>query len=245
MDEFDPAAELGLVHDKQLVCSCTGFLQINNSSRDLCQRFVDKGDKLYDLITRYDFVVSYILNRADVRSGNVTRYLVPFLKAFGMTDFAAMDHCRKSLNLMPESKRVMTHLMDTLPTFVSTSSFEHNIMGLCSELNIPSVVVDRSDVTFDDYEMSKQEARTIREVTNALTSLKMPEQKYEPNVRVDLDKDEIDLIVAMDKAFQENIHVPNSKQIRSVGADAKAHFLLDLRGKTNIDFDGTAYIGGG
>jgi len=248
MDEFDPAAELGLVHDKQFVCSSTGFLQLNNSSRDLCERFIDHGDKLYDLISRYDYVVSYILNRPDIRSGNVTRYISPFLKAFGVTDFGAMDHCRKKLNPMPEAKRVMKHLMDTLPTFVSTSSFEHNVIGLCSELDIPSVIVDRSDVSFDDFNMDKQEARSIREIANSFTSLRMPGQKYELDAMVELDRDEIDLVVALDKVFCDQYRdlftSGTIKQFRSVGADSKAHFLLDLRQRTSIDFDGTAYVGG-
>ena len=248
MDEFDPAAELGLIHDKQLICSCTGFLQLNNSSRDLCERFVDHGDKLYDLVSRYDYMVSYILNRPDIRSGNVTRYITPFLKAFGVTDFAAMDHCKKSLKLMPESKKVMRHLMDTLPAFISTSSLEHNVLGLCSELEIPSVLVDRSDVSFDEFKMDRQEAKAIREAANNITSLRMPGKKYELNAPVELDRDEIDLLVTLDKAFCEeyrDLFVSNTiKLFKSVGADAKAHFLLDLRQKTSIDFDGTAFIGG-
>jgi predicted HAD superfamily phosphohydrolase len=248
MNEFDPAAELGLEHDKQLVCSCKGFLQCNNSSRDLCRRFVDRGDKLYDMISRYDDVVAYVLNRSEGRSGSTPRFIVPFLKAFGITDYAAMEYCGTALKLMPEAKRVMRHLMDTLPVFVSTSSYEHNVMNICSELDIPRILVDCTDVSFDDQPMTKQEGRMIREMANNITGLRMPRYEYELNVPVQLKQDEIDMVRALDETFNEKFRDLSAsnmmRQFKSVGANEKAYFMIDLRKRTNIDFEGTAFIGG-
>lgn len=248
MDEFDPAAELGLIHDKQLVCSCKGFLQMNDSSRDLCARFVDRGDKLYDMISRYDDMTAYVLNRSEGRSGNTVKFIVPFLKAYGMTDYAAMEHCRNSLKLMPEAKRVMRHLMDTLPTFVTTSSYEHNVMNICNELDIPRGVVECTDIAFDEHEMTRQEAKTIREMANSVTSLRMPRQEYELNVPVKLEQDEVNMVMTLDEIFNEGLKALQisavMRQIRAIGANEKTYFLIDLRNKTQIDFEGTAFIGG-
>jgi hypothetical protein len=79
MAEYDPMEELGFVHDKQLVCSSLGFLQMNNSTRDICKKFIKNGEKLYDLVSRYEDVVSYVLNRDENRSSNLQeKYLLCF-----------------------------------------------------------------------------------------------------------------------------------------------------------------------
>ena len=248
MDEFDPTAELGLIHDKQIVCSCEGFLQFNNSSRDLCKRFVDNGDRLYDLISRYDDIINYVLNRSEGRSGNTVRFIAPFLKAFGTTDYAAMEHCGRSLKLMDEAKKAMGHLMDTLPTFITTSSYEHNVMNLCNRLEIPRAVVDCTEMTFDDYNHTRQELRAIREMASTITNLRMPRQEYELNVPVKLHQDEVDMVMTLDEIFNDKFRDLSvsemMRQFRPVGANEKAYFLIDLRKRTQIDFEGTAFIGG-
>lgn len=248
MDEFDPAADLGFEHDRQLVCSCQGFLQYNNSSRDLCKRFADNGDRLYDLISRYDDILAYVLNRSDGRSGNTVRFIAPFLKAFGITDHAAMEYCSRNLKIMPEAGKVMRHMQDTLPVFVSTSSYEHNVLSICSELGIPRTLVDCTDVSFDGHEMTRQDARAIREMANRITGLRMPRQEYVSGIPVRLQRDEAEMVTVLDKIFNEKLKdLPASgmmRQFRSVGANEKAYFLIDLRKRTNVDFDGTAFIGG-
>jgi predicted HAD superfamily phosphohydrolase len=248
MDEFDPTAELGLTHDKQLICSCKGFLQYNDSSRDLCGRFVDHGEKLYDLISRYDDLVAYALNRSDGRSGSTARFAVPFLKAYGVTDFTAMECCRDSMKLMTESKRVMKHLTETLPTFITTSSYEHNVINLCDAIGFPRVMVDCGDVGFDEQMMNRQEARAIREMASKITSLRMPSQEHTLGVPYKFKQEEVDLVTTLDGIFNDKLKdTPGARvmrQYRTVGANEKAYFLIDLRKRTGIDFDGTAYVGG-
>jgi len=250
MDEYDPLSEVGLSHDKQLIFGCTGFLQYNNSSRDLCGRYVPKGDKFYDIISRYDDIVAFVLNRSDGRSGNITKIMAPFLKAFGITDFAAMKFSGESMKLMPESKRVVKHLMNTLPTFVTTSTYEHNVLNICSELDIPRALVDCTELSFDDYDdsMRREDAKALRDMANKITNLKLPSHRYELNVPTRIPPDEVEMITTMDDIVNTKMKrlsfADSTKSVRTVGANEKAYFLIDLRKKTQIDFDGTAYIGG-
>lgn len=248
MPEYDPMEELGFIHDKQLICSCLGFLQTNNSTRDICERFIKNGGKFYDLVSRYEDVSSYVLNRKDNRSGNVMKALAPFLKASGATDYSVLDCCKNSLRLMPRAKEVMNYMTDTLPTFISTSSYEHNIMALCEALDIPISICDYSSLSLDEYDMNRSEGRSIREFTKTICSLKMPKYEYQLNTPVTLDNDETRLIKVMDEIFEEKIKELECQsmmtEMKSVGSNEKAYALLDIRKRTMIDFEGTAYIGG-
>ncbi|MCK9322456.1 MAG: hypothetical protein RBR05_02245 [Candidatus Methanomethylophilaceae archaeon] len=248
MDEFNVMEELGLTHDKQLICSCQGFLQMNNSSKGLCERFIKNGDKFYDIISRYDDIIAYVLNRDEGRSGNTARFIAPFLKAFGATDYGMYQYCKESLRIMPEAKRVMKYLTNTLPTFISTSSYEHNVMALCDTLDISINIVDRATVSMDSYDISRSEGRLIREMANQVTNLKLPRHEYELNVPMTLEADEIHMIEVCDEIFHNKIKDLEINELmrnmKVVGANEKAYSLLDIRKRTMIDLDGTAYIGG-
>ncbi|MCL1978544.1 MAG: hypothetical protein FWG60_00055, partial [Methanomassiliicoccaceae archaeon] len=232
--------------DKQIICSCEVFQQ-NNSCRDLCQRFVAKGDKLYDIISWYDDVATYVLNRTEWRSGSTSRFTAPFLKAFGMTDYAAMEHCGKTLTIMPEAKRVIGHLRETMPTFFTTSSYEHNVLNLCRELDIPRVLVNCMDAAFDDFYIPRQEAKAIRELANRITGLRMP-HSFDLSAFHKLQKDDVEAVMTIEEIFNTNLKtLPVSdmiKEFRPVGTDEKVYFMIDLRDRTQIELEGTAFIGG-
>lgn len=248
MSEFDPMEELGLIHDKQLVCSCQGFLVRNNSTREICERFIKDGGKFYDLISRYDDMIAYVLNRDEGRSGNVMRFITPFLKAFGATDYAIYEFCKENLKLMPNSDKVMRYLVSLLPTFVTTSMYEHSVMPMCDMLDIPLGAVDCTKIELDDFDFSRKESRTLREYAGMITSLKMPRNQYELNVPTELSCEDIEMIRVMDEIFHDNMSDMECnnmmRDMRVVGANEKAYSLLDVRKRTQIDLDGTAYIGG-
>ena len=248
MSEFNPMDELGLTHDKQLICSCEGFLQANNSTRDLCDRFISNGGKFYDIVSRYDDMVANVLNRSEGRFGNTTRFVAPFLKAFGVTDYSMHEHAGKIFREMPGAKKVIGHLMNMLPTFVSTSSYEHNMMNICDSLDIPRGVVDCSEINMDSFDFGRQEAKRIRELVGEITTLRIPTKKYDPNAVNRLEYEDAVMIRTLDKVLKEDMKELSAadlmKNVKSVGANEKAYFFLDIRKRTMIDFDGTAFVGG-
>jgi predicted HAD superfamily phosphohydrolase len=248
MSEFNPMEELGFIHDKQLVCSSRGFLEMNNNARDLCERFISNGGKFYDMVTRYEDVIEYILNRDTGRSGNLMRLITPFLKAFGATDYGMFAYSRDTLRTMPESKRVVGYLMSTLPTFFTTTAYEHDVMCLCDALDIPRGIVDCTEIAMDTYEFSKQEARTMRDFVSEINSLRLPTREYEINVPTSLDMTEMAMVRTFDEILMKKMGDFEStkmmRNMKSVGTNDKALYLLDIRKRTQIDLDGTAYIGG-
>jgi len=248
MSEFNPMEELGLVHDKQLICGCEGFLSANNSTRDLCERFIGNGARFYDIISRYDNMTANLLNRTDGRLGNATKFVTPFLKAFGATDYDMHRYSRETLKLIPEAKKVVGHLMNMIPTFVTTSSFEHNIMNICELLDIPRGVVECSEVNMDNFDLGRQDARAVREFAGRITALKLSKHNYDLSMENRLTREDSAMIRTLDEIFRDELKETDAatlmKSVKSVGANEKAYFLLDVRKRTQIDFDGTAFVGG-
>lgn len=84
--EFDPTEELKQFSNKIFICNCRGFLTKNNNIRDICDKMIHNGGHFYDVLVRYDYLVSYVLGREEAIMGNSLIWILPFLKAFGATD---------------------------------------------------------------------------------------------------------------------------------------------------------------
>ncbi|MDR3283219.1 MAG: hypothetical protein LBS92_06420 [Candidatus Methanoplasma sp.] len=246
--EYNHMEELGFTLDKQFVCSCKGFIDPGNSTRGLCERYVPNGGKFYDLISRYDNISAHLLNRDDGRYGNTARYIAPFLKAFGATDYGLYSQAKIGMTLMPESGRVMRYLNDLLPTFVNTTAYEHYVMAMCEALKIPRTSVDCTEVSMDGHDLGRQEARAIREFASEINSLRLSSAEYKLDVHVRLPREDVEMVERLDTIFRERLPSMDAarlmKDVRTVSTEEKAYCLLETRKRTQVDLEGTAYVGG-
>lgn len=249
MDEYDPMAELGLIHDKQLVLEPQGFLVRNNMARELCDRFIPDGAKLYDLIDRYDNVTANVLNRDDTgHSADVMRMIAPFLKAFGASDFLVQQFCDATVRPLPEAETVMSYFLQTLPTYVNTMMYRHSADAICTKLHIPPEIVSASELDLDGNEMNRQECRDLRQMAVDILALPLPQESYVLNVPLELSPEDVHMISVLDDVFLHRLSGSAAfsmiEKLRSVGANEKAYTMLEIRKQAQVDLDGTAYIGG-
>ncbi|MDD2626138.1 MAG: hypothetical protein PHT00_00865 [Candidatus Methanomethylophilus sp.] len=247
-DMVDPMAEMGLTHDKQLIVEPEDFLLAENPVRDLCEHFIPQGGKLYDLIDRYDNVTSYVLNRDDDRSGDAVRMVAPFLKAFGASNWETAEFAKTHLRFLNEAAPTVSYFLQVLPTFFCSSMYSQTADALCEALHIPESLFTSTQLDLDGTEMNRQELRDLRQMATDITALPLPTAKYELNVPLELSQEEVAMIARLDDVFMHRMQgTPAFKMIQdmpSVGANEKAYTMLDIRKRTQVDLDGTAYIGG-
>lgn len=246
--EFDPAAELGLFPDKTFICSCRGFITKNDSVRDLCERFIRNGGHFYDVLARYDDLTAYVLGREEATGGRCIKWAVPFLKAFGATDHLIKKFSRETMEFMPNAARTMGYISKILPTFISSSMYEHTMMEVMDALDAPLCEQYCSQAEIDQANFSRTEARKIRDMAEEITALRIPKVKYELNVPMEVDEADVRIIKTLDSIFQDRMPELSAmnlmESISIVTAHKKAYQLLDIRRQTNIDLDSTFCIGG-
>lgn len=247
MSEFDTLDDLGFINDKQFVCSCWGFLTRNNGTRDICERFVRNGGHFFDVISRYDSLCAYVLNRDESRSGSTMKIIAPFLKAFGATDMLLHSTSAESLDLMPGSGQVMRYALNVMPTFITTGLYEHDVMNICNGLDIPMGNISYTELGLDGNEMTRQESRSLRDAAAEIASLRIPKTEYRLNVPMELDPYDVKILKKLDEVTADMIPMQSSgsimRSMASIGSNEKAYTLLEIRRKTSIDLDGTVYIG--
>lgn len=246
--DFDPAEELGLFPDRIFVTNCRGFLTMNNYMRDLCARFIRNGAHFYDVLVRYDELVAYVLGREEATAGNSIKWAVPFLKAHGATDHLVSKFGAEDLRMMPGATAAMRYISGQMPSFISTSIFEHGMMEVSRQLDTPLCEVACSKMELDNVQFSRTESRKLREMTESITSLKIPKVEYELNVPMEVDEADVKIIKTMDSIIQDRIPELNAmslmESVMPVTSHKKAYQLLDIRRQTGIDLDCTLYFGG-
>lgn len=246
--EFDPAEELGLFPDRIFVCNCRGFITMNNYMRDLCARFIRNGAHFYDVLLRYDELTAYVLGREEATAGNSLKWAVPFLKANGATDHQVKVFGDEDLRMMPGAPEAVRYISSQMPSFITTSVYEHGMMRIGEELDVPMVDVSCSKMELDTFQFSRAEARKVREMADVISSLRIPKVEYELNVPMEVDQADIKIIKTLDQIIHERIPELNAmslmESVAPVTSHKKAYRLLDIRRQTNIDLDSTFYIGG-
>ena len=247
MAEYDHMAELGLVEDKQLICSDVGFITRNDPLRGLCEEYIRNGGRLYDLLSRYDLVISYALSRADGNCGNVCKRMVPILMANGITDSGAYATCKKNLEYMPGAKQVFTYLSKQLPTFICTETYGHQMMLLSEEMDIPMDHISCNTFMFEDMELHKPEARKLREIIPQFANMRLSDEKYTISESRFLTYDDNELIDIVDKELIKPMDkmdiMEAARNALKVSGNEKAYAVLELCRKNEIHMSDTAFIG--
>ena len=245
--EFDPTMELGLVPEKMFVCGCRGFLVRNDSLRDLCVRFIPDGGHFYDLLCRYDSLITYVLGRDEAVVGNVPKYALPFLRAHGATNYLIYKESKESLRLTENAPDVMAYLSRLMPSFITTSSYEQALMALEERLDAPLCESESTQYDYTTGLIGRPGSKALRDMAAEINSLEMPDISYKLDVPTSLDPRDIDIIRMLDECLGDGMNDEGRLAMEScqpMNSSKKAYRLLDIRRQCGIDLDGTAYIGG-
>ena len=242
--EYNHMDEMGFSEDKQLMCGATGFLSSANSMKRMCDRFIRNGGRLFDILTAYDSILSYGLNRDDRRSGDAIRTLVPLLKAAGVTDSSLYDHFSKNMDLMPGAD-VINYMNGLMTVSLVSETYEHHALALCDSLKIPSDMVQSTEVSFDELELDRNEAKKFREYAADISKMDIPKVSSGDGIQFIDHKDQmiLDTVDGIIEKMNETDFNYRMEEVKLMGGNEKAFALMDMRRRTMVDLDCTAYIG--
>ena len=245
--EYNPSEEIGLRSETQLFMSCSGVLSSNDPIKDLCKQTIRRGEQFYEVVNRYHDISTNALGRLDDKYGTAVKMMIPFLKAFGMTDFTAYSEAERNMTLIPYADSCLMYMNSLLPTFINTGVLEHHVMALCDMTGFPTTNVNCTKVEFDSVDSDRQECRTLRDFANAISSLRVPKTKYVFKEGEVLSDDDATIVNRLDEIFLDEIPkmqiYEDFKEVASIGTREKSYTALDIRRNTSIEFDSTAYVG--
>ena len=78
---------------RAFISDCEGPISKNDNALEIMSHFVPNGDKIFAVTSRYDDALADILKRAGYKAGDTLKLVLPFLKAYDVTDRKIREYC--------------------------------------------------------------------------------------------------------------------------------------------------------
>lgn len=233
--------------DRAFITDCEGPVSKNDNAFELACHFIPEGERFFTQISKYDDVLADIVKRHRYKAGDTLKLILPFFKAYEVTDEKMMEFSARNVLLMPGAKDAIEFLKSTLPSFIVSTSYEHYIRVLCRVLDFPYENTYCTKLSIDAYVISPQEKEKLKQLGReicAMPFIEIPEgaastQEFSPR-----DKE---TIKRLDEIFWKEIIQMESGTllggINPVGGVEKAKATKRIVRKTGSGLGKVMYVG--
>jgi energy-converting hydrogenase A subunit R len=229
------------------ISDCEGPISKNDNAFELSEHFIPKGASFFALVSKYDDVQADVVKRTDYKAGDTLRLILPFLKAYGVTNEKIKKFSMKHILLVPSAKDTLHFINNLMPSFIVSTSYEQYIHALCSSVDFPCENVYCTVLDLDRYRISKKEVERLRQLREEITVMNMIDI---PNGAVsvnDFSERDKKTIRRLDEIFWEEIAEMESgrmlKEVNPVGGFEKARAIEDIVEKMGSRLSDVMYVG--
>ena len=229
------------------VSDCEGPISKNDNAFELAENFIPNGDKFFANISKYDDVLADVLQKPDYSAGSTLRLILPFFKAYGLTDRQMEDFSAKNIVLIANSKSTLHHIRAISDAFIVSTSYEHYIRALCNTVEFPFKNTYCTKVSLDKCPITPKEKEQLREIAQEIAQ--MPLIYIPANARTleDFSHHDQALIQRLDEIFWSLI--PKMfvgkflVDVVTVGGEQKAEAIRDAAKRLGTALEDVMYVG--
>jgi len=187
------------------VTDCEGPISKNDNAFELTSHFVPNGDKFFALISKYDDVLADVFRKPGYKAGDTLRLILPFLKAYGATNDKIREYSSKNILLVPGAQETLQFVMNLMSSYIASTSYEQYISSLCQLTGFPYDKVYCTNLNIDKYEMSKEEAKRLKEIREEISAMSMVEIPENAKDVQDFSQRDQETIQMLDEIFWKEI----------------------------------------
>jgi energy-converting hydrogenase A subunit R len=154
------------------ITDCEGPISKNDNAYEIASSFIPNGDRLFTVISSYDDVTADIIKRPGYRPGDTLKLILPFLKAYSVTDRRMREFSAANLLLISNVKETLKHIRSIDHAFIVSTSYEHYIQALCQTLDFPYENTYCTKLSIDKYSITAEETAKMKETAKEIA--KMP-----------------------------------------------------------------------
>ena len=231
----------------QLNMDCEGPLTQNDNAYELCQEFIPEGGRFFSIVSKYDDFLADIIKKPGYKAGDTLRLVLPFLKAYGVTNEKMEKFSEKTLVLLPGTEVMLPHINALLPSFIISTSYRPYLEALCKLTSFPLENCYCTAVTLDEYFLSKDEAETLQAIASEIANMQMVEWPLDAKGHEDLEPIHQKTIMRLDEIFWKIIPSMSIGRIlddvNPIGGPEKARAVKDSVKRTGLDLEHVVYAG--
>ena len=232
---------------RAFISDCEGPISKNDNAFETTSHFVPNGDKLFTVISRYDDMLADVIKRPGYRAGYTLKLILPFLKAYDVTDQKMREFSAQSLILIPNVRDTLQYVRNIAHTFIISTSYEHYIKALCQALNFPYENTYCTAVSMDKYGMAEEEKKVLIELAREISRMPTIEIPSRAGSLNDFPEEYRKTIQRLDEIFWKEIANMDSRRIfqevSPVGGEEKADAVKHAAEKLDIDLSSVMYVG--
>jgi energy-converting hydrogenase A subunit R len=229
------------------ISDCEGPISKNDNAFEVTANFVPNGDKLFTVISRYDDVLADIVRRPSYTAGDTLKLILPFLKAFDVTDQKIREFSSQNLILIPNIKETLKYVRTLAYTFIVSTSYEHYIKVLCKVLDFPYENTYSTKLNLNKYALTMEEKEKLKEIAKEITKMPLIEIPEKAKSLRNLSEKDKKIIQRLDEIFWKEIANMNIGKIlfevKPVGGSEKAEAVKDAAERLGIALSDVVYIG--
>jgi len=230
-----------------VISDCEGPISKNDNAYELAAHFIPNGATLFTNLSCYDDVLADIVHKPNYCAGSTLRLILPFFKAYDLTDQQLEEFCIQNITLLPHITDTLNYLNNFAEVFIVSTSYEHYIKALCKTLNFPYKNTYCTKVSLDKYNLDPQEQTRLRDIAQEITQ--MPKIIIPPNAESlnDFSATDQATIQRLDEIFWTQLPKTSAgkllTEVVTIGGPQKAKAICDAAKRSNTQLSNVIYVG--
>jgi energy-converting hydrogenase A subunit R len=229
------------------VSDCEGPISKNDNAYELTAHFVPDGDRFFSIISRYDDVLADIVKKRGYNAGDTLKLILPFLKAYDVTDENMEAFSEQNLLLIAGTKETLKHIMDKAEAFIVSTSYEHYIRALCKATGFPFKNTYCTRLCIDKYTVTAQEKTKLKAIAKEIAAMPMITILSGAKSLKDFSSKDQETLKRLDEIFWKEIPTMGCAKIfyevTTVGGEQKAQAIRDIAEKRQVPLSSVMYVG--
>ncbi len=232
---------------KIFVSDCEGPISKNDNAFEIASQFIPEGNRLFTMISRYDDVQAYVVRREGYNAGDTLKLILPFLKAYDVTNETVAEYSSRNILLVPGAKEMLQFVRGFMPAYIVSASYEHYMHALCQSTNFPFENVYCTRLDLDKYGISDGEKKKLRALREEMVELPILEMPRGAKSLEDVPKKLQHALQRLDAIFwKELASMEIGKifiEVNPVGGSEKAAAVNDIIAKSQASLQNVMYVG--
>ena len=233
----------------QLDIDCAGSLALNDNAFELCREFIQPhGDRFFQQVSRYDHYLVEVAKRPGAKAGDTLKLILPFLKAYGLTNAQVEAYSRTNVKLMPgaEGACKFLHSRD-FPIFEISTSYRPFAEAVGLKLGFKKERILATALDLDRYSLSAAEAEELKRLQGEIVAAPAIELPPDAAAAADLPAPVAEAIAVLDRIFGERLpRIPIGallQEVNPMGGPEKAKAVTDSLAQTKLTMADMVYVG--
>ena len=229
------------------ISDCEGPISKNDNAYEMASNFIPNGDKLFCNISRYDDVLADVLHKPGYSAGSTLKMILPFFKAYGVTDNQMEAFSSENIVLIANSQTTLRHVQTIANAYIVSTSYEHYIKALCKAIDFPYKNTYCTKVNLDKCPITPQEKDLLKEIAQEISHMQLIDIPSSAGLLADFSQSDQAVIERLDAIFWTEIPKMSVGKflvdVITVGGEQKAEAIRDAVKRLGVELKDVLYVG--